>query len=271
MTPSLKSDIPGMSELTGSRIALTFEPIDCAPYEVWNFIEENTKAIIEDLSLFRNEFGEPTGVAVAVLEDDISASRLQRVCEKKFKNVDVKAYLFTSAAEMAKFIRQNAALGMESSKKIVNRKNVPLVYVLNFPGNQNELRQKFSICGTISLVDAPLKSQKLFTVYFDTEESVNKACEMFHGSDGMIVVKLYQRAAESSFIVRHVQDNRADAIRSIVQEFGTISQWKRTPTGDLAFLLENWEAAKAACILLKHLVPDDINTFFIDKYYFDSL
>ena len=258
-----------MDEVLGRRIALIFEPVDCASYEVWNFIEENTKAVVEDLSLFRNEFGEPTGIAVAVLDDDISAARLQRVCEKKFKDVEVKARLFTSHEEFAKFIRQNADTGMDTAKKIMNRKNVPLVYVLNFCGTQGDLKQKLSVCGNVSLVDAPLKSKNLFAVYFESEHAANKACEMFHGTDGMSVVKLYQRAAENSFVVRNAHD--VSGVRRAVEEFGPVAKQRVTQSGDVAFLLENREAAKAACVLLKFVVPGDINTFFIDRYYFDSL
>lgn len=254
------------NERVGRYIALSLPAIDFASYEIWNFIEQNTKVTIEDLSVFRNVSGEPTGVVVAVLQDDISLSRLSRLADKKFKDVSVESRLFTTPADFHKFMRVHADTGLENTHTLHYQNGTIVLYVLGFGGNQTELKELLGRCGTINVIDFSPKG-KFFTVYFASSESAKIASSTFDGVDGMSVVKLYQRAAEESFIVRGC-DN-PDLVASELRCFGRVADM-RIGEDEIGVVMETRDAAKAACTLLKCIIPG-VYTYFVDKFYIEQM
>lgn len=253
-------------EYIGRHIALSLPPIEFASYEIWNFLEQNTKVAVDDMSVFRNVSGEPTGVVVAVLRDDISLSRLKRLTDIKFKNVVVEPRLFASAGEFRKFVRIHADTGLENTRNLTQRSNTVVLYVAGFGGTRSELKKLLSKCGKINVIDFTPKGN-FFTVYFASEESAKRACHTFDGTNGLTIVKLYQRAAEASFVVRGCPD--LGLITQNLSAFGNIADI-RVGECEFGVIMETLDAAKATCALLKCSIPG-IATFFVDKFYIEQM
>lgn len=261
-----------MRESSGKHIALEMPPMDFASYEVWNFIEHVMKVNVEDLSVFRDAKGEPTGIVVAVLKDAVPASRLDMFAGQRFCNVFVNPRLFVSIGSFEKFVRMNCGALSMSVSRLGKQRTVPIVFVSGFEGTQGELRHKFGAVGTINVVEGPAKVGRYSVVYFQTDEAARAAQMQFHGVDGMVVGCLSHRCLEPCFVVRGATPSD---VKEGAAVFGCVERMVISRCGDVGVVMDSLEAANAACALLKYNVQrsSDITVyvFFVERLRLDEM
>ncbi|OHT12335.1 hypothetical protein TRFO_17927 [Tritrichomonas foetus] len=264
------------SDPVGYLIAVSFTPPkdSFASYEIYNFIENTLKIELEDMSVFRNSIGIPTGIVVAQLTSEISLVRLMKLHGKKFKGSPVEARLFTTQASFQKFIFAQSEPRLQTIK--LNYDNsVPLVYVQNFPEGESDLGDFFSQCGKIiSIKKYPFKKESYYAIEFSTEAEARLVCRTFndyelHGRSLKVAI-LYKNAAERSFAVHHCQD--IQWLKNELKCYGRVDAYK--VSNDVVYvMMETLESSKAACILLNKNFDTgtQIVTHFIDYEYFNRV
>jgi hypothetical protein len=248
--------------------------LDFASYEIWNFIEQVLRVTVEDLSLFREFNGTPTGTVIAQLTDDIPLERLSRFNGATFKGVAVEARLFDSVLSFQKFLRLHSEVRSDPLSKLLRGGSPPLVYVLNFDGADDDLKRLFSSCGEISLtMSYPYRQGKFHTIYFVSDVAARLACRTFNGYDRgrLVVALLHIRAAERAFRARHVED--VTWLRDEAGAFGKVEEMRGGDAGEVFILMETLDAARAACTLINGRVVGGkaIATNFVDRELFKGL
>lgn len=262
----------------GYLIALIFEPPESgfAQYEVYNFIEETLKVELEDLSVFRNMQGNPIGVVVAQMTEEISLSRLARITDRMFKGKQVSARLFTSQTSFQKFI---FAQSQDRLKSIILNydDSVPLVYVNNFPNrSDDEITDFFLKCGNIkSFKKTKFKDHYYFVIEYSNIAEARRACHSYSDFDfeGNILktALLYKSAAERTFAVHHCTDRKL--LEAEIKNYGEIDRIKESKDDktDIYVMMISIESSKAACLLLnkEFINGTQITTNFVDFDYFN--
>jgi hypothetical protein len=232
------------------------------------------RVAVEDLSLFRDFSGTPTGTVIAQLADDVALDRLGRFNGAAFKGVAVEARLFDSVLSFQKFVRLHSEVRSDALAKLLRRAIPPLVYVLNFDGTDDDLKRLFSACGEISLtMSYPYRQGKFHTIYFTSDVAARLACRTFNGYDRgrLVVALLHMRAAERAFRARRVED--VAWLRDEAEAFGKVEEMKGGDAGEVFVLMETLEAARAACTLINGRVVGGkaIATTFVDTELFKRL
>lgn len=244
-----------------------------ASYEIYNFLEETLKTELEDLSVFRNPHGMPTGIVVAQLRELVSATRLARIHTREFKGSPVKLRLFTSKSDFHKFIRNESANRLEKIKLKLDE-SVPLIYACGFPNfTDDQILDFFSQTGQIEhLTKYPYKDGYYYTIeYSNTGEAITTSRTFRDyrlGDQTLQVGILYKSAAERTFAVHHCPN--FDWLKTEIKYFGVIEDFKITKDDDAYIMMDSIESAKAACLLLNRRIYNDvqITTNFIDYDYF---
>jgi hypothetical protein len=264
------------AEYSGSYLSVTVGASDFASFEIWNFIEKIIRTPLEDVSLFRDFNGDPTGVVIAQLTDDIPISRLDRFKGQRFKDSAVEVRLFNTMQSFQKFIRFHANLIDDPVRKLLRGAAPPIIYVLNFEGTDDDLKCLFSKCGDITLaMAAPFREGRYYTLYFAADEGARRACRLFNGysvgSRRLVVSALHHRSGERTFAIRGL--GRYEVVASEVEGFGKVAEVKNPGTGTVYVAMEQVDAAKAACALLNRRIigEDHLTTFFVDPEFFNQV
>ena len=265
------------TEPSGILISVEFEPVTFYSYEIYNFIEDYVKVELEDLSLFRDLNGTPTGTVIAQFTEEVTQSRLERLQSQLFKGKPVKVRLFQSVGAFHKFIRA-VSISRLDAIHFDNKQSPPIIYVLNFDGDVSEVNEFFGQCGQISMTK-PYKYRDSFyyVLFFTTESAAMSAYRTFNGhqrTGGPITVApLYKGAAERTFAVHNCND--FEWLKKEVRYFGGIDSIKQSSdgTGDIFFQMDSLEYSKAACVLLNNREHNGrtIRTNFVDFDYFQRV
>jgi hypothetical protein len=89
---------------------------------------------LEDVSLFRDHNGGPTGLVIAQCAQEVPFARIERFRTAPFKGSRVSARLFNSLGVFHRFIRFNCEARLKLIPGLRAISPAPLVYVLNFQG-----------------------------------------------------------------------------------------------------------------------------------------
>jgi hypothetical protein len=263
---------PDDLEPAGRLISLSFQAIPFMSCEIWNFIEQITKLKVEDLSVFRDVNGVPTGTVVAQLTDDVTESRLHSFNGALFKNCPIEVRLFPSQSVFRKFLLLHSGVPPPNVAKLLQNTVPPMVYVMNYEASEDELKGMFSKCGEIStIVSHQQCGKRYFVLNFACTAGAKLAYGLYDAVNGMKVGLLYKRAAERAFVLRGTR--KLNWIKEEVSGFGAIEGLKMTDDGWYCVLMETLDAAKASCVLLNgRLVGEErISTHFVDFEYFTRL
>lgn len=266
----------------GYLMALIFEPPESgfASYEIYNFIEETLKVELEDLSVFRNMQGNPIGIVVAQMTEEISLIRLSRITERPFKGKQVSARLFTSQTSFQKFI---FAQSQDRLKNIILNydDSVPLVYVNNFPNKPDEIITEFFLrrgkIKSFKKTKLNFKDNFYFVIEYSNIGEARRACHIYsnfrYEESVLKTALLYKSAAERTFAVHHCQDMQA--LEDEIGNYGEIDKIKASKDDktEIYVMMKSIEASKAACLLLnKEFINGvQITTNFIDFEYFNQI
>ncbi|KAH0793222.1 hypothetical protein GPJ56_002931 [Histomonas meleagridis] len=276
--PSYRSGKKGDdTEPSGILISVEFEPVPFYSYEIYNFIEDYVKVELEDLSLFRDLNGTPTGTVIAQFTEEVTQSRLERLQSQLFKGKAVKVRLFQSVGAFHKFIRMMSISRLDAIN-FDNKQSPPIIYVLNFNGDNSDVNEFFGQCGQISMVKSyKYRNTFYYVIFFTTETAAMTAYRTFNGHRRsgvpIIVAPLYKGAAERTFAVHNCNDFQW--LKQEVSYFGGIDSIKQSSdgSGDIFFQMDSLEFSKAACVLLNNREHGGrtIRTNFVDFDYFQRV
>ena len=265
-----------MKEVQGYLIALTFEGVDFTSYEVYSYVEDTLKTEVADLSIFRDIFtNEPTGLVVIQLIEEVGTGRLAKLSEQPFKGHPVKVRLFSKEEKFKQFV-ENTANEKVKYLSLPLKKSTPVIYIQNYPGDEDSLAKLLERCGKINLIRVSnIRNNIFYIVFFDRESAAHLAYITFNGitigGHEIIVTPHYQKSNDRSFGVQNC-DQPAE-LRNQIEDFGHIESIKEGQDGVLYFLMESLTAAKFACILInsRKIGTNRVFTFFVEYEYFQSI
>ena len=281
-TPQISSEthkIPPKKEEKSSKfiIIYTSSP-DFRGYELQNFIEERIQSNVDNLSVFCDQNGDKIGIIAVELSFPISHSVLAKILQKPFKNITLQIRAFSSKTEFQKFLEIHSVERLDSIK-FTRGNHTPLVYVQNFNGDSQQLKEIFASVGNVQLVRLQkVNFGNVFIVYYNDEDTALKACKTFNNiniaeqTEPIIVKPMYKTAATQYFAVRGL--NSKEECGEICSNYGKANEIKEFPeeVGHTYYVyMEDLEESKATCALLNdaEINGNHIKTFFItyDRFY----
>lgn len=259
-------------EEEANLLVLSFEPMEFCSYEIYNFVESCLKVDVDDVSICHDSYENPTGNVLVLLSEKIPVSRASRLASLKFKDSPVDIRLFPRRSEFEKYIKRLTETKLPEYQDIY--KNAPpMVYVANFNGSEQDVRDFFGKCGSISLLRSfPYHDSQYWMISYTTEEDALYACKTFNGFEDqngqLIVMPMYKRAVERTFIIEHCDD--INWLKQELSAFGKIEQIQNTTDGRVFVMMETLEPSKAACTLINSRVYNGqrISAHFVDYEYF---
>ncbi|EAY06974.1 hypothetical protein TVAG_100150 [Trichomonas vaginalis G3] len=253
------------SEIYGTIFTLQIMSKSMSSYEIYMLIEDKLNIEIEDLTIIKDNKGKYTGLVIVQLREKVSKSQLQQLETIQFKGKSIATQLYTSEQEYKEFIK-SIVLQKLQLITLPMLKSVPLVYVYNFEGDQNDIKEVFSQVGTILLAE---QKKDYFILYFSSEFEAIQASRllnlsMINGKEIKLTL-FYPRSVERSFGIRFCND--INIILNMIKKFGKIESSKQYQDGTIYILMENSKSSKKACLWLNNKKIDCsyISTFFI-KY-----
>ena len=279
--PSKPQGIPQKVEEKSSKFLIVYtSPAEFRGYELQNFIEEMIQSSVDNISVFCDQNGEKIGIVAVELSFPITHSKLSKILQKPFKGVTLQIRAFPAKTDFQKFLEIHSVERLESIN-FTRGKHTPLVYVQNFIGDSQQLKEIFNSVGNIQLVRLQkVKFGNVFIIYFDDEDSALKACRTFNnitpsGQTTPIIVKsMYKSASSQYFAVCGL--NSKEECEELCSNYGTVNAIKTLPeTNGFTFYIymEDLDQSKTACALLNGLQINDchIRTFFITNDRFNQI
>ena len=249
-------------------------------FELQNFIEQTTNDQVDNISLFSDVQGKPIGISVIQFTYPVSHSTIVKILQKPFHGIQMQARAFSTQTEYEKFMAFHSLERLDYIH-FTKGKHTPLIYVQNFKGDSNDIKDLFKTVGNIQLVRTQtINIGTLFILYFEHEDEALKACKVFHEftsqqqTTPLIVKPMYKNASTQYFAVTGLEN--IETVNQLCTMYGsvsTIKPWKGNGLPVFYVFMENIEESQAACALLngKNNNETKIRTYFITFDRFSSV
>lgn len=236
-------------------------------YDLQNFVEDTLRVNVEDVIVFRRPDQGKFGIAGIEFTSDVPISSLDLLDREKISQIRA----FKTRSEFETFMKIHS---LERLNLIQYKSNKgPLVYISNFPGSADELKEHLKKFGSLSLVREVKAANTTYHIaYFDQEASASLACKSYNNikiNNNTIKLRaLYPNAYRSCFAVRGAP-NRS-VLSEVLAKYGNIRLFQEVQDGkDTTYLIEmeSDEQNKACCMLLhnQEVEGSTLQTFFVDK------
>lgn len=241
-------------------------------FELQNTVEDTLRVEIDDITIFKHPNGENLGISSIEFSKEVPISQLNLLEKEKINQIRA----FKTRSEYEQFMNIHSLDRLELIKFKSGR--TPLVYIGNFNGSADDLRQMLRQFGTITLVrELKAKNITYFIAYFEQETSASFAVQTLNqqiiNSQSVLCRSFYSNAYQDFFAVRGALD--AESLKSLLSDYGNIKSFQEVQDGESVtyiISMESEEINKACCMLLNgiKLGHSKFKTFFVDKQRFLS-
>ena len=242
-----KKNIPiVVSEKHGLMISIIFESKKFLLYDVYNFLEKNLEIECEDISIFRDNEGNPTGIVIAIMKDVISQTLQLKLNQLKFKGKKLKSEIYFNINDFWDFIKYHS--NIKNLEISIPYKSIPSLIIQNFNGDNNEFLIFFNNFGNILRI---INQNDYKIIIYDTENSTinvykNYNCYIYNNNE-ILINLLYYNSIERTFSVEFCND--LTQLKELILKYGQINEFK-FKNNKYYFLMSNLENSKNACLLL---------------------
>ena len=267
-------------EIMGHLLSIEFDHVSFDNFEMYNFIEDVLKVEIDEMSPFRDSTGEPLGVVVVSLTQDISVARAKLLHGLKFKDSQLRVRLYTQLSLFWKFIVDRCSARIPIILDTIQNLP-PIIYADGLEvDNLDSIQRFFEKIGPITKFRVhPINENKnnvYFEIHYQKEVDAVKCVHIFCDNPTPFGIPhvgiVYRRASQRSFVVKDCQDQDFQELLEIIDRYGVRDQIKYGKN-EIFVLMETTDGSRACCALLNQRKVGDslITTNFIDFESFQEI